>query len=194
MALARTIIGIGASAGGVESIIDLLAHLPNDLPAAVLVVLHRSPDLPSRLKEILQRRSGIPIQQVSEDMPLKAGFCFVSPPDFHMMLTPERRIHLVADGFYRGNNIDLLFNSLARCAGADSIGVVLSGLLKDGTLGLRAIKEAGGTALVQSPEEAAFSDMPRNAIVSDGPVDLVGTVRELAEEISRRCKLPASAR
>ena len=79
----------------------------------------------------------------------------------------------------------MLFNSLARNAGGRTIGVVLSGMLKDGTLGLKAIKEAGGTALVQSIEEAAFEEMPSNAIRHDGAVDLIAPVSELAAEIVR---------
>jgi two-component system chemotaxis response regulator CheB len=100
-------------------------------------------------------------------------------------LGPDLRVHLLPNGFYRAHNIDALFCSLARRAGSRTIGVVLSGLLKDGTLGLKAIKEAGGVALVQSPGEAAYPDMPRSAIEHNGDIDLVGPVGELAAEICR---------
>ena len=92
-------------------------------------------------------------------------------------------MHLLPDGFYRAHNVDALFCSLARYAGPRTIGVILSGMLKDGTLGLKAIKEAGGVALVQSPEEAAYSDMPCSAIKLDGAIDLVAPVDVLAGEI-----------
>jgi hypothetical protein len=93
---------------------------------------------------------------------------------------------LVPDGFYRGHCIDALFQSLARHAGQRTIGVILSGMRKDGSLGLRAIKEAGGIALVQSPEEAAYPDMPQNAIEYDGSIDFIGPIDVIAEEICRR--------
>jgi chemotaxis response regulator CheB len=82
----------------------------------------------------------------------------------------------LADGFYRSHSIDALFSSLAHHAEARTIGVILSGLLKDGTFGLKAIKEAGGIALVQDPDEAAYPEMPRSAIKSDGAIDLVGPI------------------
>jgi two-component system chemotaxis response regulator CheB len=90
---------------------------------------------------------------------------------------------LIQDGFYRGHCIDALFCSVALHVGAHAIGVILSGLLKDGTLGLRAIKEAGGIALVQSPQEAAYADMPESAIAHDGRIDLVADLDALAREI-----------
>jgi chemotaxis response regulator CheB len=89
------------------------------------------------------------------------------------------------DHFYRSHNVDALFNSLARNAGRRTVGVILSGHLKDGTQGLKAIKEAGGAAFVQSPEEALHPDMPKNAIIHDGQIDLVGPVSKLAQEICR---------
>jgi two-component system chemotaxis response regulator CheB len=101
---------------------------------------------------------------------------------------------LIHDGFYRGHNIDLLFNSLARNAGARTIGVVLSGLMKDGSQGLAALKEAGGIALVQSPGEAGVKEMPRSAIEFDGPVDKVAPIEALAREICRLVRPSAGAR
>jgi chemotaxis response regulator CheB len=91
----------------------------------------------------------------------------------------------VQDGCYRGHSIDALFCSLARHAGVRTIGVILSGLLKDGTSGLKAIKEAGGIALVQSPWQAAYGDMPESAIAHDGPIDLVAGIDEIAAEVCR---------
>ena len=185
------IVGIGASAGGLEAIIALLRQLPADLPAALMVVLHRAPGEPSYLQAILERESPLPVKLAQQGMAVLPGFCFVSSPNFHMTLAPGRKLHLVQDGFYRGNNIDLLFQSLAHWAGRDAIGVVLSGLLKDGSVGLAAIKGKQGAALVQTPLEAAYPDMPQNAIQSDGPIDFIGTTNELAREICRRCEAPA---
>jgi two-component system, chemotaxis family, protein-glutamate methylesterase/glutaminase len=180
------IIAIGASAGGVEAICNLIAKLPADLPAAVLVVLHRSPYQPSNFPAVISRHAQMLVRLAKEGSSVEHGVCLISPPERHLIVTPELRIHLLADGFYRSHNIDALFNSLARCAGPRTIGVVLSGLMKDGTLGLRSIKEAGGVALVQSPTEAVYPDMPESAILADGPIDLVGSVKMLAKEICRR--------
>jgi len=162
--LRRDIVAIGASAGGVEAIRKLMEKLPTDLPAAVLIVLHRSPYIPSNFPWIISHHTALRVRIAQEGCSLEHGVCLISPPERHLIVTPSLRIHLLADGFYRSHNIDALFNSLARCAGPRTIGVVLSGLLKDGTLGLRSIKEAGGVTLVQSPTEAAYPDMPESAI------------------------------
>jgi two-component system chemotaxis response regulator CheB len=179
------IIAIGASAGGLEAIIPLVRRLPADLPATVLVVLHRSPYLPSRLKEILRRETRMRVRVAEEGSVLAHGTCLINPPDRYMMVTRNMHIHLVRDEFYRGHCIDALLNSLASCAGPRSIGIILSGMLKDGALGLRSLKEAGGITLVQSPDEASHADMPLSAISHDG-VDLIGPVEELVQDVCSR--------
>jgi two-component system chemotaxis response regulator CheB len=103
---------------------------------------------------------------------LRHGTCLIGEPDRHLTVGPDLRVHLLPNSFYRSHSIDALFCSLARHAGTRTIGVVLSGMLKDGTLGLKAIKEAGGIALVQSLEEAAYPEMPQSAIKHDGKIDL----------------------
>jgi len=118
-------------------------------------------------------------------------YCYVGLPNRHLTVGPGARIHLLADGFYRAHSIDALFESLARHAGPRTIGVILSGLLKDGSLGPRALKEAGGVALVQRPEDASFKEIPENAIEHDGPIDLIGSVDAIADEICRRVSPPA---
>ncbi|SRR5579883_2522473 len=180
------IVAIGASAGGLEAIIGILRRLPANLSASVLVVLHRSPFAISHLPEILGRNSQLEVRLAEEREALKHGVCLVSPPDRHLTVTPDLRIHLLPDGFYRGHSIDALFNSLARCAGPRTIGVVLSGMLRDGALGLKSIKEGGGIALVQDPKTAEHSEMPNNAMQFAGPLDCVGSPRELAADLCRR--------
>jgi two-component system chemotaxis response regulator CheB len=179
------VVAIGASAGGVEALSQLLHALPADLPAAVLITLHRPVARESQLPQILTRASRLPVVVARQDERLQPGKCYLGMPSHHLTVGPGLVAKLVHDGFYRAHNIDLLFNSLARNAGTRTIGVVLSGLLKDGTQGLTALKEAGGKALVQSPAEASFKDMPRNAIALDGAVDRVASISELAHEICR---------
>jgi two-component system chemotaxis response regulator CheB len=179
------IVAIGSSAGGLEAICALLRQLPHDLPAAILVVTHRPPVRISHLQEVLSRCTNVSVVVPREDAVLRPAVCFLGTPDLHLTVGPALRLHLLPDAFYRTHNIDALFCSLALHAGKRTIGVILSGLLKDGTFGLKAIKEAGGTALVQSPEEAAWPDMPRNAIENGGPIDFVGPIDALAREIRR---------
>ena len=187
------IVAIGASAGGIEAASRLLGALPRDFPAAVLLVLHRTPDSSSQLARVIAFKSALPVEIAQEGTVLRHGVCYIAPTHGHLTIVPELTIHLLANGFYRGNSIDMLFSSLARCAGPRTIGVVLSGMLKDGALGLKAIKDAGGAGLVQEPAEAIFPDMPRNAIATDGAIDFVGPVEMLAQEICRRVGLASAA-
>jgi len=177
------IVAIGASAGGVEAIPELLSRLPRDLPASVLVVLHRPVDQISYLRRILARKIKLHITIPHEGDSLKHGVCYVSEPNRHLTVGPHSHVHLLPNSFYRAHCIDALFWSLARHAGERTIGVVLSGLLKDGSFGLKAIKEAGGIVLVQSPDEASHREMPQSAIKHDGPVDLVAPIEALARKI-----------
>jgi two-component system, chemotaxis family, protein-glutamate methylesterase/glutaminase len=180
------IVAIGASAGGVEATAELLGLLPHDLDATILVVIHRPVTGFSHLADILSHRSHWRVVVAKDRQTLEHGCCYISPLNEHLIIGQHNKLHLLSDGFYRGHTIDALFGSLARHAGSRTIGVVLSGMLKDGSLGLRSIKEAGGLAFVQSPETAPFSQMPRNAIAHDGPVDLIGSIPAIAAEIRAR--------
>jgi two-component system, chemotaxis family, protein-glutamate methylesterase/glutaminase len=184
-AISRDIVAIGGSAGALDALEQLLMRFPSDLPAAVLLVLHRPVQHNSFLREILARATRMPIAIAHEGQRLEHGICYLGTPDRHLMVGPGPTFHLLPDGFYRAHNIDALFQSLAYHAGPRVIGVVLSGLLKDGSLGLRAIKDAGGLTMVQSPDEAPFKEMPRNAIKHDGIIDFIGPVDALAERICR---------
>lgn len=137
---------------------------------------------------MLARRTRLHVSIARTGDRLRHGHCLIGEPGRHLIIGPDLRVQLLPDGFYRAHNIDALFWSLALNAPKHTIGVRLSGTLEDGALGLKAIKDAGGVAFVQSPEEAQFEDMPENAISFDGPVDLVAPVATLAKEIVRRVK------
>lgn len=188
------IVAIGASAGGVETLSKLLHLLPADLPATVLVTLHRPVSRESQLPQILARASRLPVIVAKQGEKLQPRTCYLGAPSRHLAIGPGLVARLVHDGFYRGHNIDLLFTSLARNAGPRTVGVVLSGLMKDGTQGLAALKEAGGKALVQSLVEAPFKDMPRSAIEYDGAIDMIGPVHDLAQEICRLVRKSTGAK
>jgi two-component system, chemotaxis family, protein-glutamate methylesterase/glutaminase len=161
----QDIIVAGGSAGAVEALRTLVEGLPPDLDAAVLAVIHISPHGPGRLVEILQRRTTLRVRWARDGEPIERGRVYVAPPDRHLVVD-DGHVHLTRAP--RENHsrpaIDPLFRSAALCYGARVIGVVLSGRLDDGTAGLWAVKERGGTAVVQDPDDATQPDMPRNAL------------------------------
>jgi two-component system chemotaxis response regulator CheB len=161
----RDLIVVGASAGGVEALQRLVAELPPELPAAVLVVLHLMTSGTSVLDSILSRAGDLPASQARDGERPERGHVYVSPPDVHMLLRGPT-IHLSSGPRENGHRpaIDPLFRSAARAFGRRAIGVVLTGNLDDGTDGLRLIKERGGATVVQDPDDAAYGDMPQNAI------------------------------
>ena len=162
---ARDIIVIGASAGGVPALSEIVQALPRDLPAAVFVVLHIPSSGSSALGPILDRISPMPIRTAADRTPIEMGTVYVAPQDRHMTLEPE---HVrVSYGPLQNHNrpsIDVLFRSAALSHGPHVIGVVLTGFLSDGAAGLLAIKQQGGLAVVQDPDSASFPDMPSNAL------------------------------
>lgn len=157
------IIVIGASAGGVEAISAVVAQLPRDLRAVVLVVLHVSRGR-SVLPEILTRAGRLPAIHPNDGDRLEYGRIYVAPPDHHLTVESgkARVVHGPTENGCRPA-IDPLFRSAARVYGPRVIGIVLTGALDDGTAGLAAIKEAGGLAVIQDPDEAFASSMPRSA-------------------------------
>jgi two-component system chemotaxis response regulator CheB len=183
-ARARHVVGIGASAGGVEALTGLVRELPDDLPAAVLVVLHVSPAGTSVLPLILDRAGPLPCATAEDGEPLRPGRIYVAPPDRHL-LVDGGHVQVAVGPRENGHRpaVDPLFRSLARF-GPAATGVILSGTRDDGTEGLAAIKEAGGTALVQAPDEAVYDGMVRSAL-SHVDVDAALPVAELAAEIVR---------
>jgi two-component system chemotaxis response regulator CheB len=164
-AVQRDLIVVGASAGGVQALQALVAQLPRDLPASVVVVLHLMADGASVLDDILDRAGPLPAAQAHDGERLERGRIYVAPPDFHLLLRGSS-LHLSAGPRENGHRpaIDPLFRGAARAYGPRVIGVVLTGTLDDGTDGLRLIKERGGATVVQDPDDAAFADMPRSAI------------------------------
>jgi two-component system chemotaxis response regulator CheB len=161
----RDIIVIGASAGGVEALGELVGQLPPELPAAVLVVLHVSATATSVLPEILSRSGQLPAAAAADGDQIERGQIYVAPNDCHM-LVHDGRISLSRGPRENGHRpaIDPLFRSAARAYRDRVVGVVLSGMLDDGAAGLRFIKDMGGATVVQDPDDAMFGAMPRAAL------------------------------
>jgi two-component system chemotaxis response regulator CheB len=161
----RDIVVIGASAGGVEALMEYVGHLPSDVPAAIFVVLHLAPGKPSALSHILGRAGPILCQTAEDGAPIEQSHLYVASTDYHLLLTRDemRVVRGPRENRHRPA-IDPLFRSAAVAFGKRVIGIVLSGALDDGTAGLLAIKRSGGIAMVQDPATAAFSSMPESAL------------------------------
>jgi two-component system chemotaxis response regulator CheB len=161
----RPIIVIGASAGGIEALRTLTGALPADIPAAVFVVLHIGASSLSVLPTILSRASPLRVASATEGAPIRNGQIYVAPPDRHLLVQAQRvRVTRGPKEHHFRPAVDPLFRSAAAAHGSRVIGVILSGTLGDGALGLRAVKMAGGLAIVQDPRDALFDSMPLRAL------------------------------
>ncbi|HET7570845.1 MAG TPA: chemotaxis protein CheB [Gammaproteobacteria bacterium] len=194
----KTIIVVGASAGGLTALRTLVAGMPADLAAPVCIVLHIGRHK-SELAAILGRVGPLPVAEAEDGARLADGHIYVAPSDRHLLIADDH-IHLTRgpkENFARPA-IDPLFRSAAEIYGAGAIGVILSGFLNDGTAGLYEIKRRGGTSVVQTPRDAEHPDMPQSALahvevdhcvpVADMPALLArlaatGTV-EITEEVA----------
>jgi two-component system, chemotaxis family, protein-glutamate methylesterase/glutaminase len=188
-----SVVAVGASAGGVEALTRVVADLPADLGAPVLIVLHTPPEPRSHLAEILTRAGTLPAAQAQDGDRLEPNRIYVAPPDHHLLVV-DGTLHVVRGPHENGHRpaIDPLFRSAALAFREGAIGVVLSGSLDDGSAGSAAITGLGGSVLVQDPDDAAFPDMPRNAIVADNP-HAVLPVGELGAEVARLVQAPPEA-
>lgn len=181
------VVAIGASAGGLEAVTQLLQNLPPDTGMAFIYIQHLSPDHKSILVSILSKLTIMKVQEVSNKMLIEPDRFYVIPPDKemavidgHIKLTPRTKGRIV------NLPIDAFFQSLAEKHKEGAIGIILSGSASDGTYGLSAIKEAGGLTFAQD-DSAKFSSMPRSAIAS-GAVDFVLSPKEIAQELTRLSK------
>jgi len=179
------VVGIGASAGGLEAASSFFNEVPSHLGMAYVVVLHLDPARESKLSEILARTTPMPVLQVQDGMRVEPDHVYVIPPNCEMTIE-HWVLHLQEREPHRSVNttIDTFFRSLAAGHGSDAIGVILSGTASDGTLGLAAIKGEAGITFAQEPSSAKYDGMPASAIAS-GCVDFILTPGKIAKEIAR---------
>jgi two-component system, chemotaxis family, CheB/CheR fusion protein len=179
------IVGIGASAGGLEAATTMFKELSPALGMAYVLVLHLDPARESAVTEILARATRMPVLQVKEGMRVTPDHVYVIPPNCEMTIA-EWVLHLGSRQERRSSNttIDTFLRSLAMAHGSDAIGVILSGTASDGTHGLAAIKGEAGITFAQEPTSAKYDGMPVSAIAS-GCVDFVMTPTGIAREIAR---------
>lgn len=182
MSRRRDTIVVGASAGGVQTLRELLARLPVDLPAAVLVVQHQSSG-GGGLAGVLARATRLPVTRVDEPQALQHGQVYIAPPDRHIVVNGERVLPVGGPRENRARPaIDPLFRTAAAARGSRVIGVLLTGLLDDGVAGLEAVKRCGGLVVVQDPQDAPFPQMPRHALETVA-VDHVLPVSAMGERL-----------
>ena len=181
----RDVIVLGASAGGVEALSQVVRGLPAGLPAAVFVVCHIGATRKSILPEILGKSGPLPAVHARDGEPIRHGRIYVAPPDYHMVLAADavRLNHGPRENRHRPA-VDPLFRTAARAFGPRVAGVVLTGALGDGSAGLMAVRAAGGAAIVQDPSDALISDMPQTALVMAG-ADHVVPLAEIAPLLVR---------
>jgi two-component system, chemotaxis family, CheB/CheR fusion protein len=179
------VVGIGASAGGLEAIKELLRHLPEKSGLAYVFIQHLDPTHESVLEKILSRATSMPVAKVADGMAVERDHCYVIPANTNMNIAGGL-LHLVARETARALHypIDYFFHSLADDRGNQSIGVILSGAASDGTQGCIAIKAAGGITFAQDEKSAKYDSMPSSAILA-GCIDFVLPPKGIARELDR---------
>jgi two-component system chemotaxis response regulator CheB len=186
----KDIVVVGASVGGLEALRTIAGELPKDFPASVFVVLHTAPEAPGVLADILDRAGPLPAAYAVEGDRILPGRIYVAPPDRHLVIEPNR-VRLTRgpkENRFRPA-VDPLFRSAAQVYGPRVIGVILTGYLDDGTAGLWAVKQLGGTTVVQDPHDALAPSMPASAL-NQVRVDHCLPVAEIAPLLARLTAAP----
>lgn len=187
---ALTIVGVGASAGGLEAFSQLLRALPDDADLAIVFVQHLSPQHGSALPTLLSAQTSLPVIQVTEGLRVEPNHVYVIPPNVQMGISgDELHISPRPEDRSQYTPIDSFFITLSESSQSRAIGVILSGTASDGALGIREIKAAGGITFAQEPDTAKYNGMPRAAIAT-GMVDLVLSPQGIAAKLAQLAQHP----
>lgn len=182
----NNVIAIGFSAGGLDPLREIVRSLPSDMKASVLITAHRSEDVQEfYLVEVLSGISLMPVKLAENGELIECGRIYVFKPGYHLTATPYGKIGLTLGPKIEGfrPSINELFRTVGETFKKRSIGVVLSGCLYDGTIGLLALKKNGGTTIVQDLEEAEFPWMPLSALQADGKIDYVLKAKDIENKL-----------
>jgi len=186
-------VAIGASAGGVEAVGQLLQALPADSSVAIGMVLHVPPDRPSQLAELFGQRCALPVKEAEDKEMIAPGTVYIAPPNYHLLVEPDGSFSLSVEDavLYSRPSIDLLFESAAYAFGENLLGIVLTGASSDGAQGLSRVRQHGGQAWVQDPATARARTMPQAAIDLARPqrvlalAQLVSDLKDVMTRIER---------
>lgn len=178
------VVVVGGSTGSIDVLFQLLPALRPPLPFALVLVLHRKNTADSTLANLLSLKTSIPVREVDDKDPVLPGHIYLAPADYHLLIEQDGTFSLDDSEkvHYSRPAIDVTFESAADVYGPALAGILLSGANADGTAGLRAIKQAGGTTVVQQPDTAQVAYMPQQAI-ANAPIDFVLTIGELSSFI-----------
>jgi two-component system chemotaxis response regulator CheB len=171
---------IGASVGGWEALKTLLSALPASFPSPIAIVQHIGERSESFMAELLNQVSRIAVKEAEDKESLSSGTAYLAPPGYHLLIEPDRSFSLSVDERvnHARPSIDVLFESAAEVFGGTLIGIILTGANADGARGLKTIKEYGGLAIVQNPEEAENPTMPKAALTAT-EVDYIVSLQQL---------------
>ncbi|MCT8986495.1 chemotaxis protein CheB [Shewanella phaeophyticola] len=186
------VVGVGASAGGLEALQSLLSNMPTDSGMALVVAQHLSPSYKSMMTELLEKESTISVVTAVDNAPIEPNKVYICPPNSNIEITANDRIKLLSYPDVRHTprpSVDMLFESIAEHKNDFAIGVVLSGTGTDGSRGIRAIKGENGFGIVQDPHDAKYDGMPNSAINS-GHVDLILQSTEIGHELKNIIHFP----
>lgn len=176
---------IGASAGGVAALRAVLGSLPADLPVPVLIVLHLPRDRPSTVSEVLGGGCALPVREAVDKQPLLPGTVTFAPPDYHLLVESRQSLALSVDApvLFSRPAIDPLFESAAEVFGERVLALLLTGASSDGSEGVAAVRQRGGSAWIQQPEDAISPLMPASALAHAG-ADAVLTLDAICARLS----------
>jgi len=182
------VVALAASAGGLNALTHVLAALPKDFPAALVVVQHLDPRHRSVMADILSRRTALAVKQAVDGERLQSGAAYIAPPNRHLLVNPDRSVALTQTELvhFVRPSADLLFESTAASFKERAIAVVLSGSGQDGAMGVKAIKKMGGTVIVQDARTADFTGMP-DAAIATGLADFILALDEIAPALEKLC-------
>jgi two-component system chemotaxis response regulator CheB len=188
MGSAFELVALAASAGGLNALSHVLAGLPADFPAALVVVQHLDPRHRSLMAEILARRTAIRVKEAAEGDHVEPAIAHLAPPNRHLLVNPDRTLSLTQTELvhFLRPSADLLFESAAASYRERAIAVVLSGSGQDGAMGVRAIKKMRGTVIVQDARNAEFRGMP-DAALATGAADFVLALDDIAPALQKLC-------